>query len=189
MSISLAGGLWAFRADKGEVSPVFENREFFYVVLAGDHLPEGVADLDDVKSQVVLALQKENNKKLAAEKLSPAVGEIQMGRTMAEVAASNELKYAVTDTFTYNGNVADVGFGTDFNKEAIEGEVGRLIPEVETLRGLFALSPVWIAPFDQAEFDTRRDGIRSFLLSQAQNEKVEEYFQQLMDEAVIEDYR
>jgi len=67
--------------------------------------------------------------------------------------------------------------------------VGRLIPEVETLRGLFALTPLWIAPFDQAEFDTRKDGIQNFLLSQAQNEKVEEYFQDLLDNADIEDYR
>ncbi len=189
LPISLSGGLWTFRADAGDVSPVFENREFFYVVLAGDHLAAGPADLDSVRSQVILALQKANNRKLAAAKLGPAVGEIQMGRTMAEVAAGSDLKHAVTDTFTYNGNVADVGFGTDFNKKAIEGEVGRLIPEVETLRGLFALIPLWIAPFDEAEFDTRKAGIQAFLLSQAQNEKVEEYFQKLMDEADIEDYR
>ncbi len=189
MPISLAGGLWAFRADSGEVSRVFENREFFYVVLAGNHTASGPAALEDVKSQIILTLQKENNKKVAAAKLGPAVGEIQMGRTMAEVAAESDLKHAVTDTFTFNGNVAEVGFGTDFNKEGIKGEVGRLIPEVETLRGLFALTPLWIAPFDQAEFETRKAGIQNFLLSQAQNEKVEEYFQDLLDNADIEDYR
>ncbi len=189
LPISLPGSLWVFRSDAGDVSPIFENRESFYTVMAGDHIAAGTANLDEVKSQVVLALQKANNKKLAAAKLGPAVGEIQMGRTMAEVAASAELKHAVTDTFTFNGNVADVGFGTDFNKEAINGEVGSLIPEVETLRGLFALTPLWIAPFDQADFDSRKDGIQSYLLIQAQNEKVEEYFEQLMEKADIEDYR
>jgi len=122
-------------------------------------------------------------------KLSPAVGEIQMGRTMAEVAEGAELKYAVTDTFTYNANVQDVGFGTDFNKETIEGEVGRLVPEVETLRGLFALTPLYISPFDQADFDVRKAGIQAALLGRAQNEKVEEFFKKALEEAEIKDYR
>jgi len=189
LPISMAGSFWAHRADKGEVSQVFENREFFYVVLAGDKIPAGPALLEEVKSQVVLALKKENNKKLAAAKLSPVIGEIQMGRTMAEVAEGSGLKHAVTDTFTYNGNVQDVGFGTDFNKEAIGGEVGKLVPTVETLRGLFALTPLWISPFDQADFDGRKDGIQAVLLSRAQNEKVEEFFQKELEEADIQDYR
>ena len=112
-----------------------------------------------------------------------------MGRTMAEVAEGAGLKYAVTDTFTYNANVQDVGFGTDFNKEAIEGEVGRLVAEVETLRGLFALTPLWISPFDQVEFDSRKAGILATLLSRAQNDKVEEFFKKALEEAEIKDYR
>ena len=189
LPISMAGSIWAHRADEGDVSQVFENRDYFYVVLAGKKIPAGTANLEDVKSQVILALKKENNKKLASAKLSPAVGEVQMGRTMAEVAEGSGLKHAVTDTFTYNGNVQDVGFGTDFNKMAIEGKVGQLIPEVETMRGLFALTPLWISPFDQAEFDSRKDGIQAALLARAQNVAVEEFFQKKLDEAEIKDYR
>jgi parvulin-like peptidyl-prolyl isomerase len=189
LPISMGGSLWAHRAATGDVSGVFENRDYFYVVLAGGKTPAGPAALEDVKSQVILALKKENNKKLAMAKLSPAVGEIQMGRTMAEVAEGAELKYAVTDTFTYNANVQDVGFGTDFNKEAIEGEVGRLVTEVETLRGLFALTPLWISPFDQANFDSRKAGIQAALLGRAQNEKVEEFFKKALEEAEIKDFR
>ncbi len=189
LPLSLAGSLWAHRANPGDVSPVFSNRDFFYVVLAGEKIPAGPADLDEVKSQVVLALQKVNNKNLASAQLSPAVGEIQMGRTMAEVSADTELAHALTDTFTYNGNVKDVGYGTDFNKLAIEGEVGTLVPEVETLRGLFALTPTWISAFDQADYDQRQVDIRSYLLSQAQNEKMEEFYTAMLEAADVEDYR
>jgi len=189
LPVSMGGSLWAHRSNAGDVSRVFENRDYFYVVLVVGKIPAGPAPLEEVKSQVILALKKENNKKLATTKLSPAVGEVQMGRTMAEVAEGSGLKYAVTDTFAYNGNVQDVGFGTDFNKLAIEGKVGELIPEVETLRGLFALTPVWISPFDLDEFNTRKDGIQAALLSRAQNEKVEEFFKTALEEADIKDYR
>ncbi len=189
LPISMGGSLWAHRANENDVSPVFENRDYFYVVNLVHKSPAGTADLEEVKSQVILALKKENNKTLASAQLSPAVGEVQMGRTMTEVAEGSGLKHAVTDTFTYNGNVADVGFGTDFNKQAIEGQVGEMVSEVETLRGLFAMVPLWISPFDQADFDGRKDGIQGILLSRAQNVKVEEFFQNAMDEADIQDYR
>lgn len=189
LPLSMAGSLWAHAAQPGDVSPVFSNRDFYYVVLAGERIPAGPAPLEEVKSQVDLALVQQHKKELAREKLGPAVGEIQMGRTMSEAAAEAGLKYAVTDTFTYNGNVTDVGFGTEFNKKAIEGQVGTLIPEVETTRGLFALIPTWIAPIDEADFASRRDGIRSALLSRAQGEKVQEFFEARLEAAEIEDYR
>jgi len=189
LPLSMAGSLWAHAAQPGDISPVFENDDYFYVVMAGDRIPAGPAPLDEVHSQVELALTKEHNKEVAAEKLDPAVGEVQMGVPMSEAAAGADLKYAVTDTFTYNGNVDGVGFGTDFNKKAIEGEVGELIPEVETLRGLFALIPTWISPFDEEDFAARREGIRRVLLNQAQNEKVAEFLEERREAAVVEDYR
>lgn len=189
LPLSMAGSLWAHSAKPGSVSPVFSNRDFYYVVLAGERIPAGPAEFDEVKSQVELALTKENNKKLASAQLSPVVGEVQMGRPLSEAADNAGLKHAVTDTFTYNGNVAEVGFGTDFNKKAIEGTVGTLIPEVETLRGLYALIPTWIAPFDEEDFSSRQDGIRLALLNQAQNEKVNEFFKERLEAAEIEDFR
>ncbi len=189
LPVSLQGSLWAHKASSGDVSPVFENNEKFYVLLAEDKIPAGPAPLSEVKSQVSLALKRENNKQLAAAKLGPVVGEIQMGRTMAEVASGTDLTHAVTDTFAYNGNVQDVGFGTDFNKLVIEGQVGQLIPEIETIRGLYAATPLWISPFDQVDFDSRREGIREVLLNRAKTEKVNEFIQAKLDEAQIEDFR
>ena len=189
LPLSMAGSLWAHAAQPGDISPVFDNNDYYYVVMAGDRVPAGPAPLEEVKSQVELALTKEHKKEVAREKLGPAVGEVQMGVAMSEAAAAAELKHAVTDTFTYNGNVDGVGFGTDFNKMAIEGEVGTLIPEVETLRGLFALTPLWISPFDEADFASRKEGMRQVLLSQAQNEKVSEFIEARREAAIIEDYR
>ena len=145
--------------------------------------------LEEVKSRISLAVKKDRQLVAARAKLSPAVGEIQMGSTMTEVAEASDFSHAVTDTFTVNGNVQDVGYGTEFNKAAIEGTVGTLIPEVETLRGIFALQPLWITPFDQADFDTRRGGIHVALLSRAQNKAVDDWYRARLDEAEIVDLR
>jgi len=189
MPLTRSASMWAFKVDAGTVSPVFENRDWIYVVRAGETIPAGPAPLDEVSGQIVLSLKKEHNKELARAKLSPAVGEIQMGGSMSEVASGAELTHAVTDTFTVNGNVPDVGYGTDFNKAAIEGTVGQLVPEVETIRGLYALTPLWINDFDQAEYDLRQEGIRDALLSRKRGELAEQWFDERMAAAEIEDWR
>jgi len=189
LPLSQAGSNWVFASSAGKISPIFENKDCIYVVRAGEVTPEGIAPLADVTSRVSLAVKKEHQKEAAKALLGPAVGEIQMGRSMAEVATETGLTYAVTDTFTVNGNVPNVGYGTEFNKAAIEGTVGVLIPEIETLRGLYALIPLWISPFDQADFDMRRDALQGALLARAQNVAVDEWYQARLAEAKIVDLR
>lgn len=187
---TLAGAQWVLRAKPGEISPIQETNDFFYVILAEKKIPAGVRPLEEVKGQVRLAVQKDHNLATARDLLAPAVGEVQMGQSMAEVAAgSDKLSHAVTDTFGMNDNISDVGYGTDFNKLAIEGTVGQIIPEVETLRGLFALKPVWILPFDSAAFEARREGIRAALLNRKRGEALEAWLQERQDAAEIVDQR
>ncbi len=189
LALSLAGSNWVFAAEPGQVSHLFENRDNIYVILAGEVTPAGVAPLEEVTSRVSLAVKKDRQRDAARGKLSPAVGEIQMGRSMSEAAENAGLMFAVTDTFTVNANIPEVGYGTDFNKSAINGAVGELIPEVETLRGIFALTPLWISPFDEDDFAARRAGIQSALLSRAQNTVVQDWYTAKLEIADIVDLR
>lgn len=190
LPFSLAGTQWLSRAKTGNISPIFETDTYLYCLLAEAPTPAGLRPLDEVRGQVRLAVQKEKNLEIARGVLGPAVGEAQMGRPFEEIASGNdELKYAVTDTINMNSNVPDVGYGTDFNRMAIEGQVGEIVPEIETLRGLFALRPVWIQPFDETAFAARQDGIRAYLLNQKRAEILETWFEQRKAEADIVDQR
>ena len=187
--LSLGGSNWVFGSTPGNVSRLFENQDNIYVVLAGEITPAGLSPLADVTSRVALAVKKDKQLAAAKVRINPAVGEVQMGLPMAEAAGNADISYAVTDTFTVNGNVPDVGYGTDFNKLAMDGEVGVLVPEVATLRGYFALIPLWISTFDQTDFDTRRAGLQAALLSRAQNKAVEDWYTAQLEEAEILDLR
>ena len=147
-----------------------------------------VRDLS-AEEKALLAKLARGQLELARQKLGPAVGDIQMGTSVAEAAASHGLKHAVTDTFTINANVPDIGYGTDFNKQIIYGTVGRLVPEIETLRGLFAAVPLWVKPIDEESFAQREEGIMASLLTQAQNQALEDWMKALIEEADIRDYR
>jgi peptidyl-prolyl cis-trans isomerase D len=189
LPFTLAGSQWTLNAAAGEVSPVFETEDFLYVILAEENLPAGTRPVDEVKGQVRLALQKERNLTSARALLAPALGEIQMGKSPAEVVSGGTLVHVVTDTFRVNDNVPNVGYGTSFNLSAIEGEVGVWIPEVETLRGLFALKPLWIKAIDVLDLTSRQDGIRAALLNQKKGEALEKWFQDRKAAAEIIDHR
>ncbi len=189
LAMSLAGSNWAFTARKGAVSPVFENDQFLYVCCKMEELPAGPAPLEDVRGQVALAVRQDHNRTAARAKLGPAVGDVQMGTSLAVAAANHGLAHAVTDTFTVNSNVTDIGYGTAFNAAAINGTVGQLVPEVETVRGIYALVPLWIAPFDEEDFAARKEGLRAALLQQKRSEVVEEWFAEQTAKARIVDNR
>ncbi len=189
LPLSIEGGNWAFGSQSGEVGPVLENKDCYYLVLAGDKIPAGPESLDKVRGRVTAALNIENKTTLAREKLSPAVGEVQMGTSMSDAASKHGLLYAVTDTFTINANIPQVGYGTDFNKQVINGTVGEIIPEIQTQRGLFAATPLWIKPIDENDFQQRKDGIMAFLLNQAQGKVAQKWLNEQKDSAKIEDYR
>ena len=189
LSFSLAGANWAHHAQEGKISQVFENEDCFYVVHALGVIPAGVGSLEEVRNQVSFAVTREHQHQLGLELLNPVVGKIQMGEAMADAAAGTELFYAVSDTFGVNDNVRNVGYGTEFNELAINGEVGLLIPEVATPSGVFALIPLWIKPFDEADFESRRSGIQTALLARKQNEYVENWLQEQVAAADIKDYR
>lgn len=189
LALSLEGSNWLFGAQAGAVSPVFENDDCFYVLLAERLEPAGSRPLDEVRSQVMLALRKQHNAQVAKQRLAPAIAAVNGGAPLSQVAAQYGLKYAVTDTFSINSNVAEVGYGTEFNKQVIEGLVGRLTPEVETARGVYVAMPLWIKPIDEADFAARRAGIQQALLVQAQGEAVNKWLEEKRAAAKIEDNR
>ncbi len=186
---SSAGGRFVFRADAGDISPVYSTDRNIYVVLAEGVLPAGPRPLEDVRGQVNLALKRDRQQQEAVAKLSPAVGRVQMGEAMADVAAELGLLHAVTDTISANANVPDVGYATAFNTVALHATVGELVPEVVTTRGVFALKVLWQKPFDAEEYASRRDQLRNVLLRQKQNQALEAWFESRKAEAEIKDWR
>ncbi|HPF35897.1 MAG TPA: peptidylprolyl isomerase [Candidatus Krumholzibacteria bacterium] len=186
---TLQGTQYAFVAKPGDVSPVLENDQVYYVVHVLDHLPAGAQPLEDVRMQVVTQVKRELKADAARAKLSPAVGEVQMGADMEAAAAGHALTYAVTDTFTYSGNVIGVGFNTDFNAKARESAVGELVPEVETPRGVFALRVLWKSEFDEEGYARTRDMLASQLANSRQQEALQAWLEAQREAAVVEDNR
>jgi len=183
------GTRFAFWASADEISEVYETETDYYVVHVLEHLPEGVANLEDVRAQVVRAVNDATKAELAAKKLDPVIAAIQSGKSFAEAAEEFGVTYALTDTFTATGNIIDVGYNTDFNKMALEAEVGELVTDVTTNRGVFALSVTWSEPFDEVLYAVEKEKVRNNLLATAQQEIIEKWYEAQIDDADIKDNR
>jgi len=183
------GTRFAFWAPADEISEVYETETDYYVVHVLEHLPEGVANLEDVRAQVVRAVNDATKAELAAKKLDPVIAAIQSGKSFAEAAEEFGVTYALTDTFTATGNIIDVGYNTDFNKMALEAEVGELVTDVTTNRGVFALSVTWSEPFDEVLYAVEKEKVRNNLLATAQQEIIEKWYEAQIDDADIKDNR
>jgi parvulin-like peptidyl-prolyl isomerase len=186
---SLEGSLFAHQAKVGARSTILQNDDCYYVVVVDEKALEGPAPLDEVRGQIVMKLKEEHNRKLAAEKLAPAVGLVQMGKSFEEAAAEFELTYAVSDTFTATANIPDVGYGTAFNTVALEVDLSELVPEVATRNGLFALRTLWKEEFDEEDFASQREGLRTMLLNRKQRELEEAWYAEKESAAEIVDNR
>ena len=108
---------------------------------------------------------------------------------MADVAGDLGLLHAVTDTINTSSNISDIGYATAFNAVAVEAEVGQLVPEVVTNRGVFALSVLWQAPYDPDNYADREGQLRLALLQRKQSQALEAWFEQRLTEVKVEDWR
>lgn len=183
------GTRFAFWASDDEISEVYETETDYYVIHVLEHLPEGVADLEDVRAQVIRAVNDATKAELAAKELAPAIAAIQNGMSFADAAEEFGVTYALTDTFTATGNITDVGYNTDFNKMAFEAEVGELVTDITTNRGVFALSVTWSEPFDEILFAVEKENVRNNLLATAQQEIIDQWYEAQIDDADIKDNR
>ena len=64
-----------------------------------------------------------------------------------------------------------------------------MLPEIETLRGVYAAVPLWISETDQAVFAEREAGLRDALLQRAQGEVINAWFEEHLGKAEIVDFR
>ena len=186
---TVEGNFFCFNAEPGDVSRVFENDMVFYVVHFVEHIPSGVTPFEDVEAQVVNKVDREIKAERAREMMKPAVGALQMGRGYADVAAEFGLTHAVTDTFSYTGNVNGVGYNTEFNTAALENPVDELVTDIETSRGLYALTTLWKSSVDAETYLLQRASLHQNLPFQRQQEVMNEWYEEQLAQADIEDNR
>jgi parvulin-like peptidyl-prolyl isomerase len=184
------GADWAFEeAEVGDVSPVFETRQAFYMLELLSVQPEGFLTLDEASPSIKQSLRLEKKLALARDEAGEVVDEIRGGRRFEDVADERGLEIRAAGPFSRVDFVpglgranAAVGAGFGLN----EGEVS---DAVEANNGVFVLQLVSFIPADSVQWAEDVESQRAFALGSLQQTRLQDWLEGLRASADIVDRR
>jgi peptidyl-prolyl cis-trans isomerase D len=181
--------LFAFSKKRGEIGGPFENESGLYVVSIREQQEAGVPPLEKVRDGVKSALIRERQRQLALEKATEFQQRLQRGTTLEE--AAEEIPFTVEETrlFARKDYVPRIGMANEFVGTAFGLQEGETSGLVETNRGYYFLQAVAREEADLEQFEEQKATLKSDLLRRKQNQAYGDWFEELKQRAVIEDYR
>ncbi len=181
------GAHWAHEAREGDVSPVLETDDAYYVLTLLERLPEGTSLLREVRGRIEGTLRAEEARRRARERAETVRSELLAGATMEGLAqADTLLAPGEAGPFGPGDYLPDVGGIGEFHGAAFALEEGQYGPVVETRRGFYVLR-LLSAEHEEAPSESAEESGR--ILAAARARLQQEWFTMLVDGADIEDNR
>jgi parvulin-like peptidyl-prolyl isomerase len=181
------GAYWAHEAKKGDVSPVLETDDAYYVLTLLEKIPGGTSPLAEVRGRIEATLRMEEARRLAKEHAESVRSELVAGATMEALARTDTLlTLSQAGPFGPGDYVPEVGSTGEFHGAAFALEEGQYGPVVETRRGFFILR---LLSVEQGEAPPESGEATERILAAARARLQQEWFAMLVDRADIEDDR
>ncbi len=186
---AIEGSDWAFyEAQIGDVSPVFETEETFYMLELVERVPEGTTPLEEAAPLI-------RSRLLSTKRLEKAR---QMGRDLVDrihqssltaVAEAEGLEVHEAGPFTRASFVPGLGqanaaIGTAFGLEA--GQTSGL---VEANGALYVIEVLEKVPADREAFEEQKDALRVRMAASLEQERWVRFLAALKEQAKIVDNR
>ena len=180
--------VWAFRAEEGEVSPVIETSEAYFLFRVDSMTPEGVPPLSDADVTRAIGQEVRQAKKWTAARTlaDDYLARVDAGGTMSEVADDMGLPYREFGPFTRTRPPLPNGIliGTSFGLEP-----GQRSGVLDTREGLYILEVLESGAADSAAFLEGLDQYRVQEISMARQNRVRNYLLALRESADVVDRR
>lgn len=184
------GADWAFEEGvPGDVSPVFETAQAFYMMELTEVSPEGFISVEDARASIEQALSFEKKMAIAVAEAEEVLTELRGGGAFANVAADRGLEIRAPEAFTRGDFVPGMGrmnaaIGASFGMN--ENDVSDVI---QANSNVFLIQQIGFTPADSAVFETERATQRESLIETLQQARLQQWLQGLRDGARIVDKR
>jgi len=181
---------YAFANDPGTISNVIGDGDNYYVCEIAERIPAGARPLEDVRETIRTALVLERRKQLAERKAEAFHRKLMTSPSDFREAAE-QYGYAVghADTFTVRQPVGDIPPRSAFGYAAYNLTVGAESPPVECNGSYYVIHVLDRTPFDDTAYQQQAEAVRSRLLQRKAQAYIDYWYQNLRDNAQIEDYR
>ncbi|MDQ2669604.1 MAG: SurA N-terminal domain-containing protein [Gemmatimonadota bacterium] len=179
-------GVWAFQANEGELSPIIETANAYFVFRLDSIQPAGTPSLAEIRPAVTQAVLLEKKTAEARSIAERFLQRVEGGTPMAEAAEAMGLTYRELGPFNRispplpNPALVGAAFGL---------EPGRRSGVLDTEEGLYVLEVLQHTPADSAAFNASLDELRAEGIRVARQERVRSYLDALRKQADVEDRR
>ncbi len=184
------GADWAFEeAAVGDVSPVFETSQGFYMIEVLSTSPAGVLPLEDASSTIRQVLLFERKMARSREIGAGLVDQARGGEPLPNVAASAGLEVRSAPPFARSDFVPGLGRFNAAIGAAFGLEVGEVSDVVESPTNAYIIELLARTPADSTAWLAQRESQRQQVRSQIEQRRIQEWLESLRAAARIVDRR
>lgn len=184
------GADWVFEeAAVGDVSPVFETSQGFYMIEVLSTTPAGVLPLDDARSTIEEILRFERKMERARQTGAELVRRIRAGEAMPNVAADAGLEVRSAGPFARNDFVPGLGRYNAAIGAAFGLDVGEVSDVVESPSNAYVVELLARTPADSTEWLGQRETQRQQVRAQIEQRRLTQWLESLRAAARIVDRR
>ncbi|MDD5426017.1 MAG: peptidylprolyl isomerase [candidate division Zixibacteria bacterium] len=180
---------FAFEEKVGSVSDIKENASSYYIVSVAEKIPSGVASLDEVRSRVRGDARNAALSKICKDTADAIYAVLQTGENWDKAARKYHCNYEETDLINRNNYLKGVGYdpkpmGVAFSLT----RVNQMSEPVSYKTGCVIIKLIERYSPDLTVYHEKRDSLYSALKQQKQQELYGNWFNNLVEQAEIENY-
>ena len=182
---------FAFRNEKGDISDILENDDYYIICQLSSITPPGFKSLEQVKKEVERNLEKEKIDALSLDKANDILIDLTGTKLTLEKMLTPEdgIEIIKEDVKTLSQNFTSIGKNSRITGALLNSEIGEILGPLETNRGYAIIQIKALSSFDSTEYTVQKDLIRSSLFNRKQNQYFQNWLDDLKDNADIVDNR
>ena len=184
------GSDWAFEeALVGDVSPVLETRQAFYMLELAEIREAGAISLADARGSIEQTLRAQKKVQQAKREGEEIVAQVRAGADFADVLEEKSLEIQIAGPYTRVDFVPGIGRLNAAVGAGFGLNIGEVSAAVEATNNVFIIELADYFPADSTAFEGERLALRDELLGVAQESRLQDWLQGLRDVARIIDRR
>ena len=181
-------GPWAFTAQPGETSELFDADDGYYLGRLDSLTKGGVPSLEDATPEIrsILAIQKKLDKLMPqAEQLAAAAART----SLEQAAASAGMQVVQSEPFTRVGGAEGIGRLNQAIGAAFSLPIGAVSKPIRIYDAIFVERVDQRVLQDRAEWEKQKDAQRATATQQLKQQRVREFLANLRESAKVKDMR
>lgn len=180
---------YAFRSEVGTVSSVFNTAKGFYVTEVAEIIPEHIKPLEEVRNQIINALEEDKRMQVAQKRAQQIYKKIEQGIPFDEAALEDSLQVKSSQLVSLSGSIQEIGREPAVTGAAYALDVGEISKPIKGSRGYYLVQLVDKKEIDEESYANQKQSLLYQLTNRRQNMIYNEWYARLKEKADIEDYR